>query len=92
VPSCSRTNGIILVRDLVAHDRDPHPEVTGVAAVLATLITDGHVPDAVYEEARHVFDEKEVGQLIWAAAVINTWNRVAISARSVPGSYEPGQH
>jgi AhpD family alkylhydroperoxidase len=57
-----------------------------------TLITDGHVPDAVYEEARRVFDEKEVGQLIWAAAVINTWNRLAISARSVPGSYQPGQH
>jgi hypothetical protein len=33
------------------------------------------VPDAVSEEARRVFDEKEVGQLIWAAAVINTWNR-----------------
>jgi alkylhydroperoxidase family enzyme len=56
-----------------------------------TLITDGHVPDAVYEEARRVFDDKEVGQLIWAAAVINTWNRLAISARSVPGSYQPGQ-
>lgn len=50
-----------------------------------TLITEGHVPDAVYEQARRVFDE-EVGQLVWAAAVINTWNRVAISARSVPGN------
>ncbi|HEX8936203.1 MAG TPA: carboxymuconolactone decarboxylase family protein [Pseudonocardiaceae bacterium] len=49
-----------------------------------TLITDGHVSDAVYKEARRVFDEKEVSQLIWAAAVINTWNRLAISARSVP--------
>jgi alkylhydroperoxidase family enzyme len=57
-----------------------------------TLITDGHVPDAVYEEARRVFDEKEVGQIGWAAAVINTWNRLAISARSVPGPYQPGQH
>jgi AhpD family alkylhydroperoxidase len=57
-----------------------------------TLITDGHVPDAVYEEARRVFDEKEVGQIVWAAAVINTWNRLAISARSVPGPYQPGQH
>ncbi len=57
-----------------------------------TLITEGHVPDAVYEDARGVFDEKEVGQIMWAAAVINTWNRLAISARSVPGSYQPGQH
>jgi AhpD family alkylhydroperoxidase len=50
-----------------------------------TLITDGHVPDAVYEQAHRVFGE-EVGQIIWAAAVINTWNRLAIAARSVPGS------
>ncbi|MGB8961522.1 MAG: carboxymuconolactone decarboxylase family protein, partial [Pseudonocardiaceae bacterium] len=56
-----------------------------------TLITDGHVSDEVYEQARRVFDEKEVGQIIWAAAVINTWNRLAIAARSVPGSYQPGQ-
>lgn len=57
-----------------------------------TLITEGHVPDAVYEEARRVFDEKEVSQIVWAAAIINTWNRLAISARSIPGSYQPGQH
>ncbi|HEX5347041.1 MAG TPA: carboxymuconolactone decarboxylase family protein [Pseudonocardiaceae bacterium] len=56
-----------------------------------TLITDGHVSDDVYEQARHVFDEKEVGQIVWAATVINTWNRLAIAARSVPGSYQPGK-
>ncbi|MGB8995739.1 MAG: carboxymuconolactone decarboxylase family protein [Pseudonocardiaceae bacterium] len=56
-----------------------------------TLITEGHVSDDVYEQARRVFDEKEVGQIVWAAAVINTWNRLAIAARSVPGSYQPGQ-
>jgi hypothetical protein len=39
-----------------------------------------------------VFDEKEVSQIVWAAAVINTWNRLAISARSVPGSYQSPQH
>jgi alkylhydroperoxidase family enzyme len=54
-----------------------------------TLITDGHVSDDVYAHARRVFDEKEVGQIVWAAAVINTWNRLAIAARSAPGSYQP---
>jgi len=56
-----------------------------------TLITDGHVSDDVYEQARRVFDEKEVGQIVWAATVINTWNRLAIAARSAPGSYQPGK-
>jgi AhpD family alkylhydroperoxidase len=55
-----------------------------------TLITDGHVSDDVYAQTCRVFDEKEVGQIVWAAAVINTWNRLAIAARSAPGSYQPG--
>ena len=56
-----------------------------------TLITDGHVTDEVYEQACSVFGEKEVSQIIWAATVINSWNRLAISARSEPGSYQPDQ-
>ncbi|PZS40592.1 MAG: hypothetical protein DLM62_02130 [Pseudonocardiales bacterium] len=56
-----------------------------------TLITDGHVSDDVYEEARRMFDEEEVGQILWAAAVINTWNRLVIASRSEPGSYQPSE-
>jgi AhpD family alkylhydroperoxidase len=57
-----------------------------------TLIGNG-VPDALYAEARKEFAEKELVDLTWAAAAINVWNRVAISMRAVPGSYQPkGQH
>jgi len=54
-----------------------------------TLITDGHVPDAVYEEARAHFSEKEICDLTLAVATINAWNRWAISSRTVPGGYQP---
>jgi AhpD family alkylhydroperoxidase len=50
-----------------------------------TLITQGHVPDEVYEEARRYFSEEELTKLTVAIGVINTWNRLAISARYVPG-------
>jgi hypothetical protein len=31
-----------------------------------------------------------VAALVWSIAVINTWNRVAVTARDpVPGTYEP---
>jgi alkylhydroperoxidase family enzyme len=51
------------------------------------------VPDDLYAETRKEFSEKELVDLTWAAAAINAWNRVAISMRSVPGSYQPkGQH
>jgi AhpD family alkylhydroperoxidase len=55
-----------------------------------THISDG-VPDDLYEEARRQFSEKELVDLTWAAAAINAWNRVSISFRVVPGSYQPKQ-
>src|SRR5579864_6931650 len=54
-----------------------------------TRITDGHVPDAIYEEVRRHFNEKELSDLTFAVATINAWNRLCIAARIVPGSYQP---
>jgi AhpD family alkylhydroperoxidase len=56
-----------------------------------TLITAGHVPDAVYEEALAHFSERELSDLTLAVTVINTWNRLSIAARTVPGAYRPAQ-
>lgn len=49
-----------------------------------TLVHDGRVPDAVYAEAAGVFDEHQIAALIWAATVINAYNRIAISTRMAP--------
>ncbi|MDW4904824.1 carboxymuconolactone decarboxylase family protein [Streptomyces sp. ADMS] len=54
-----------------------------------TLVHDGQVPDAVYAEAAGVFDEAQVAALIWAATVINAYNRIAIATRMAPGAYQP---
>jgi AhpD family alkylhydroperoxidase len=54
-----------------------------------TLITDGHVPDAVYEEVRQHLTEEELVNLTLAVVAINGWNRFAISFRTVPGTYQP---
>ncbi len=54
-----------------------------------TLITEGHVDDAVYEEVRPHFSEKELADLTLAVATINAWNRLAISLRAEPGTYQP---
>jgi alkylhydroperoxidase family enzyme len=53
-----------------------------------TLITSGHAPDAAYEDVRVQFSEKEICDLTLAVAAINAWNRLAISSRTVPGSYQ----
>jgi len=49
-----------------------------------TLVTEGHVPDAVYEEARQHFSEKELVDLTYAVMAINAWNRIAIAFRKQP--------
>ncbi len=54
-----------------------------------TNIADGHVPDEVYENARQQFSEKELVDLTVAIIAINGWNRLNISMRAVPGSYQP---
>ena len=56
-----------------------------------TLITNGHVPDTLYEEAHTHFSEKELSDLTLAVIAINAWNRLSIAARTVPGTYRPAQ-
>ena len=53
-----------------------------------TLVADGHVPDAVYDQVRPHFSEKELADLTLAVAAINAWNRLSIAARIVPGAYK----
>lgn len=48
-----------------------------------------HVPEDVYELARRHFNEKELVDLTMAIIAINGWNRLAISFRTVPGTYQP---
>ncbi|WP_371498502.1 carboxymuconolactone decarboxylase family protein [Kitasatospora sp. NBC_00374] len=49
-----------------------------------TLVTDGHVPDAVYDAAAKLFDQQELAQLIALIITINSWNRIAITSRMSP--------
>jgi AhpD family alkylhydroperoxidase len=53
-----------------------------------TLVSIDHVPDAVYENVRAHFTEKELVDLTLAVVAINGWNRLAIAFRTVPGSFE----
>jgi AhpD family alkylhydroperoxidase len=54
-----------------------------------TLVTDGHVPDEVFEVARAQFSEKELVDLTMAIIAINGWNRLAIGFRRPPETDAP---
>jgi AhpD family alkylhydroperoxidase len=53
-----------------------------------TLISETHVPDEIYERVRPHFTDAELINLTLGIVVINGWNRIAISFRAVPGTYQ----
>lgn len=56
-----------------------------------TQLSVDHVPDAVYRATREQFNEKELVDLTMAIIAINSWNRLAVSFRTLAGTYEPAK-
>nr|BDT32281.1 carboxymuconolactone decarboxylase family protein [Myxococcus sp. MH1] len=53
-----------------------------------TNLKEGHVSHAVFQVVKPHFTDKELADLTGAVATINAWNRLAISARTLPGTYQ----
>ena len=53
-----------------------------------TKISDHGVSDELFAEARAQFSEKELSDLTFAVMTINSWNRLNIAFRNVPGSQD----
>ena len=47
-----------------------------------TLIADSHASKAAFDGLKRFFSEEEIAYLTLAAALINTWNRMAIGSRA----------
>ena len=56
-----------------------------------TRVSEGHVPDSVYDVVRQHFSEEELVNLTLAVVAINGWNRLMISFRVEAGSYQPAR-
>jgi AhpD family alkylhydroperoxidase len=54
-----------------------------------TRLTDGPVPDEIFDEAAKHFTEVELAELVWQIAVINAWNRLGAIARPWPIEARP---
>jgi AhpD family alkylhydroperoxidase len=53
-------------------------------AEAVTLVSETHVPDDVYQDAKKHFDEAELVNLTLAVVAINGWNRFSIGFRAMP--------
>lgn len=56
-----------------------------------TRVSDGHVPDDVFEEAHRHFNDEELANLTLGVVAINGWNRLNIAFRVTPGLYQPAR-
>jgi AhpD family alkylhydroperoxidase len=55
-----------------------------------TLVSDGHVPDEVWDDAAQSFSESELTNVVFQITAINAWNRLMITFRVEPGHYRAG--
>ncbi len=53
---------------------------------ILTRLPEHGVPDEVYNRVREQFSEKEISDLTFSIMIINSWNRVSIAFKAVPGS------
>jgi AhpD family alkylhydroperoxidase len=49
-----------------------------------TLVSATRVPDEVYKAAQAVFTQQEIAVITMAIVAINSWNRIAITSRTLP--------
>jgi AhpD family alkylhydroperoxidase len=49
------------------------------------------IEDALYARAREQFSDREISDLTFIISVMNTWNRLCIAFRKVPGSSDVAQ-
>ena len=82
-----RSRPVVAQADLVQSDVTTLDHSAALALTEAITVLDGGVSDEVFDAAADEFSEAEMVALTWAAAMINTWNRVAITARATPGRH-----
>jgi AhpD family alkylhydroperoxidase len=68
---------------------DPREQAGLAWAESVTRVADTGVPDADFQAARRVFDERELVDLTIGIGVMNTYNRMAISFRNTPKAARP---
>ncbi|THU41160.1 carboxymuconolactone decarboxylase family protein [Niastella caeni] len=69
---------------------DKERAVLAYAEAVTNLHQHG-ITDALFETLTQYFSKAEIADLTMAIANINSWNRLNISFRTVPGNYKVGQ-
>jgi uncharacterized peroxidase-related enzyme len=65
----------------------PRERAALALAEAVTLLTVEHVPEAILQEARAHFTERELVDLVTIIAVMNMWNRISVTFGSTPTAH-----
>jgi AhpD family alkylhydroperoxidase len=68
------------------HFYSPKEQAALAFTEAVTLVSQGGVPDEVYDEAAAHFGEEELGHLLAMVLAINTWNRIALTSARRAGT------
>jgi AhpD family alkylhydroperoxidase len=83
----ARLYGLDAWRESPLYD-DRERAALALCEAVTHIARDG-VPDDIWAAAQAHFAEPELAQLLCAIAATNTWNRVKIATRALPGNYAP---
>jgi AhpD family alkylhydroperoxidase len=53
-----------------------------------TLLSENHISDEIYQEVSHYFTPNEIAKILMTIVTINAWNRIVITTKMVPGTYQ----
>lgn len=82
-----RLHGVIVWREAPFYTERERAALDWTEAV--TEVATSRVPDDVYDTARNYFSNKELVDLTYAVALMNAFNRMAVSFRQGPDGQPP---
>ena len=82
-----RLHGVIVWREAPFYTERERAALAWTEAV--TEVATSRVPDDVYDTARNHFNDKELVDLTYAVALMNAYNRMAVSFRQGPEGQPP---
>ncbi|SFE02263.1 alkylhydroperoxidase AhpD family core domain-containing protein [Chitinophaga sp. CF118] len=77
---------------LAAWEETPYytdKERAGLA--FAEAVIKGHVADSIFDALTPLFSKQEIADLTLAIVTVNSWNKLNITFKIVPGTYKVGQ-
>lgn len=87
--SDDRIHAVAAWRDMPYFDEAERAALALTEAVTRLADREDPVPDAIWNDAKKNYDERQLAALVFAIANINVWNRLNVATRQPAGVWKP---